>query len=108
MYVYFFIACITFLNIFFYYTGICVLDPAVVYHSSCTNGIKPLSYNKSRANKWKAVGDDIIPKLLFQANNSSSAFTHSPRTDVPLAFLCGAPYPSNPCCTRPAPATCWH
>lgn len=26
----------------------------------------------------------------------------------PSLFLCGAPYPSNPCSARPAPAPCWH
>lgn len=90
------------------YSRVCVLDPAVAHCSSCTNWIKPLGYNKSRVNKWKAVCGSNSSKIIFQWDNTASVFTYTPRTVAPLAFLCGAPYPSNPCSTRPAPASCWH
>lgn len=55
-----------FLNILYHYSEMCVLDPAVAHCSSCTSGIKPLSYNTPRANKWKAVSGSDSLKVEFQ------------------------------------------
>lgn len=76
-YKYILMACITFFwfifYIFYHYSEMCVLDPAVARCSSCTSGIKPLSYNTSRANKWKAVSGSDSPKVEFQ--HSPPAFS---------------------------------
>lgn len=47
------------------------------------------------------------PPQKFDSIHSDWLFPYTPRTVAPLAFLCGAPYPSNPCSARPAPAPCW-